>query len=76
MINDHLERLSKGDDGPEGATAGDQPSTPIIETMRALLLDLPMGSSGAVAAAWLGGAVVLGLPVAAVLFRRRTASGG
>ncbi|MFI7230989.1 ABC transporter permease [Nonomuraea angiospora] len=56
--------------------AYNQPSTPIIETMRALLLDLPMGSSGAVAAAWLGGAVVLGLPVAAVLFRRRTASGG
>lgn len=56
--------------------AYNQPSTPIIETMRALLLDLPMGSSGAVAAAWLAGTVVLGLPVAALLFRRRTASGG
>ncbi|MFB4274704.1 ABC transporter permease [Nonomuraea sp. MTCD27] len=58
------------------AFATHQPLTPIIETMRGLLLDLPMGSSGAVATAWLAGTVVLALPVAAVLFRRRTASGG
>ncbi|PZG08965.1 ABC transporter permease [Nonomuraea aridisoli] len=51
-----------------------QPITPITETLRALLLGLPMGSSGAVAAAWMGGAVVLSLPIAALLFRRRTAS--
>ncbi|MEV4169029.1 ABC transporter permease [Nonomuraea sp. NPDC049709] len=58
------------------AFATHQPLTPIIETMRGLLLDLPMGSSGAVATAWLAGTVVLALPVAALLFRRRTASGG
>lgn len=54
--------------------AYNQPLTPIIETMRALLLDLPMGSSGAVAAAWLTGTVVLCVPAAALLFRRRTSS--
>ncbi|SEG85385.1 ABC-2 type transport system permease protein [Nonomuraea solani] len=54
--------------------AYNQPATPIIETLRALLLDQPMGSSGAVAAAWLGGTVVLSLPLAALLFRRRTAA--
>ncbi|NBE93792.1 hypothetical protein FE391_07185 [Nonomuraea sp. KC401] len=52
--------------------ACNQPATPIIETLRALLLDRPVGSS--VAAAWLAGAVVVGVPVAALLFRRRTAS--
>ncbi|MEV0379663.1 ABC transporter permease [Nonomuraea sp. NPDC050643] len=54
--------------------AHNQPATPIIETLRALLLDQPMGSSGAVAAAWLTGVIVLSLPVAALLFRRRTAA--
>ncbi|AQZ65012.1 ABC transporter, permease protein [[Actinomadura] parvosata subsp. kistnae] len=54
--------------------AYNQPLTPIIETMRSLLLGLPMGSSAAVATAWLAGAVVVCVPVAAVLFRRRTAS--
>ncbi|GAA3144608.1 hypothetical protein [Nonomuraea salmonea] len=50
-----------------------QPLTPIITALRALLLDQPMGASGGVAAAWLAGAVAAALPVAAVLFRRRTA---
>ncbi|MEV0615854.1 ABC transporter permease [Nonomuraea sp. NPDC050404] len=51
-----------------------QPLTPIIEAMRGLLLGLPMGSSGLVAGLWLAGTVVLCVPLAAVLFRRRTAS--
>ncbi|MEV4564761.1 ABC transporter permease [Nonomuraea sp. NPDC049419] len=50
-----------------------QPLTPIITALRALLLDQPMGASGGVVAAWLAGAVAAALPVAAVLFRRRTA---
>ncbi|MFI9559036.1 ABC transporter permease [Nonomuraea endophytica] len=50
-----------------------QPITSVVDTLRALLLDQPMGSSAAVAAAWLGGAVVVSIPIAAVMFRRRTA---
>ncbi|GAA3697899.1 multidrug efflux ABC transporter permease LieB [Nonomuraea antimicrobica] len=56
------------------AFAANQPLTPIIDTMRALLLDQPMGSAGLVAVAWLAGTVVVGLPIAALLFRRRTAA--
>jgi len=52
--------------------ADHQPITPIVETLRALLLDRPAGSSGAVAAAWLAGVILLGVPLAALLFRRRT----
>jgi ABC-2 type transport system permease protein len=33
-----------------------------------------MGSSGAVAAAWLTGMVLISVPLAAVLFRRRTSA--
>ncbi|MBF8189861.1 ABC transporter permease [Nonomuraea sp. K274] len=54
------------------AFAYNQPTTPIVETLRALLLDRPVGSSGLVAAAWLGGAVAISVPIAAWLFRRRT----
>lgn len=54
--------------------AYNQPVTPVVETLRALLLDQPMGSSGAVAAAWLTGAVLVALPLAALLFRRRTSA--
>ncbi|GAA0939281.1 ABC transporter permease [Nonomuraea longicatena] len=54
--------------------SANQPLTPIIDTMRALLLDQPMGSAGVVATAWLAGVVVAGLPIAALLFRRRTAA--
>ncbi|WP_245642612.1 ABC transporter permease [Nonomuraea candida] len=54
--------------------ADHQPLTPIIDTMRALLLDLPMGSSGAAATAWLAGIVAICVPLAALLFRRRTSA--
>jgi ABC-2 type transport system permease protein len=54
--------------------AYNQPATPIVETLRALLLDLPMGSSGVVAAVWLAGVVAVSAPIAAVLFRRRTSA--
>jgi ABC-2 type transport system permease protein len=49
-----------------------QPITPLVETTRALLLDQPIGNAGWLAAAWIAVAVVLSVPIAAVLFRRRT----
>ena len=49
-----------------------QPITPLVETARALLLDQPIGDAGWIAAAWLAVAVVISVPTAAVLFRRRT----
>ncbi|WP_188192991.1 ABC transporter permease [Nonomuraea sp. SYSU D8015] len=54
--------------------AYNQPVTPVVATLRSLLLDLPMGSSGVVAAVWLAGVVAVSAPIAAVLFRRRTAA--
>ena len=49
-----------------------QPITPLVATARALLLEQPIGTAGWTAAAWLAAAVVLSVPTAAVLFRRRT----
>ncbi|GII96201.1 ABC transporter permease [Sinosporangium siamense] len=54
--------------------AENQPITPVVDSLRALLLELPIGSSGVRAAAWLGGFVLVSAPIAAVMFRRRTAS--
>ena len=50
-----------------------QPITPMIETMRGLLLGTPVGSSRG--PRWRGAAAILAVSVAAsgVLFRRRTA---
>jgi ABC-2 type transport system permease protein len=50
-----------------------QPTTPIIETLRGLLLGTPIGGSGPLAVAWCAGMILLGAVGAAVLFRRRTA---
>jgi ABC-2 type transport system permease protein len=52
--------------------AEQQPTTPLVATARALLLDQPIGNAGWIAAAWLTVAVVMSVPTAAVLFRRRT----
>ena len=49
-----------------------QPITPLVETARALLLDQPIGNAGWTAAAWIAVAVATSVPIAAVLFRRRT----
>jgi ABC-2 type transport system permease protein len=54
--------------------AAGQPITSIVTALRALLLDEPMGSAGAVAAAWLVGTVLVAVPIAALLFRRRTSA--
>ena len=48
-----------------------QPVTPITDTLRALLLDAPLGNEWIVAAAWCIAGVVIGRVGAAHLFRRR-----
>src|SRR5919198_3833706 len=50
-----------------------QPATPVIETIRGLLLGTPLGSSPWLAVAWCGGILIASVALAAVLFRRRTA---
>jgi ABC-2 type transport system permease protein len=53
--------------------AANQPVTPVIETLRGLLLGLPVGSSPARAVAWCLAILVASVAVSGVLFRRRTA---
>ncbi|WP_245811943.1 ABC transporter permease [Actinophytocola xinjiangensis] len=48
-----------------------QPMTPVIETMRALLLDQPLGNSAWLALAWCGGLLVAGVLAATFAYRRR-----
>jgi ABC-2 type transport system permease protein len=50
-----------------------QPVTPVIETMRGLLLGRPVGSNGWVGLAWCAGILAAAMVASAVLFRRRTA---
>jgi ABC-2 type transport system permease protein len=52
--------------------AGHQPVTPVIETLRGLLLGTPVGSQPWVALAWCAGLMAVSVALAAVLFRRRT----
>jgi ABC-2 type transport system permease protein len=49
-----------------------QPITPVIETVRGLLLDLPVGAHAWQALAWCAGILVASIAAAAALFRRRT----
>lgn len=49
-----------------------QPATPVIETLRALLLDTPIGSSAWLALIWCAGIIVVSVALSIVLFRRRT----
>jgi ABC-2 type transport system permease protein len=53
--------------------ASNQPVTPVIETLRGLLLGLPVGTSPARAVAWCLAILVASVAVSGVLFRRRTA---
>ncbi|MEU0281521.1 ABC transporter permease [Streptomyces sp. NPDC088147] len=53
--------------------ADHQPVTPVIESLRGLLLGLPVGSAPWVALAWCAGFLVLALGLSKVLFRIRTA---
>jgi ABC-2 type transport system permease protein len=50
-----------------------QPTTPVIESLRGLLLNTPVGSSPWQALAWSGGILVLAIAASGVLFHRRTA---
>jgi ABC-2 type transport system permease protein len=52
--------------------AGHQPVTPVIETIRGLLLGTPVGTSPWQALAWCGGILAASVGLAGVLFRRRT----
>jgi ABC-2 type transport system permease protein len=49
-----------------------QPITPVIETLRGLLLGTPVGSSPWTALAWCGGILAVSIAASSVLFRRRT----
>ncbi|MGH3432003.1 MAG: ABC transporter permease [Thermocrispum sp.] len=51
--------------------AENQPVTPVIETLRSLLLTTPAGSNPVAAAAWCSGILVVSVLLARVLFRRR-----
>jgi ABC-2 type transport system permease protein len=51
-----------------------QPVTPVIETLRGLLLGTPVGSNPWTALAWCAGILVVSVAVSGVLFRRRTAA--
>ena len=49
-----------------------QPVTQAIETIRALLLGTPVGSTGWIAVAWCVGIIAVSVVVASVLFQRRS----
>jgi ABC-2 type transport system permease protein len=49
-----------------------QPVTPVIETLRGLLLGLPVGASPLRAVAWCLGILVASVAASGVLFRLRT----
>jgi ABC-2 type transport system permease protein len=51
--------------------ADHQPVTPIADTLRALMLDTPVGNEALVALAWCLAGIVIGRAGAAYLFRRR-----
>ncbi|HEY2636978.1 MAG TPA: ABC transporter permease [Solirubrobacteraceae bacterium] len=53
--------------------AAHQPVTPVIETIRSLLLGTPAGSNPLQAVAWCVAILVASVALAGVLFRRRTA---
>jgi ABC-2 type transport system permease protein len=52
--------------------AGHQPVTPVIETLRSLLLGTPANTSAWTAIAWCAGILAVSVALSAVLFRRRT----
>lgn len=52
--------------------AENQPVTPVIETMRGLLMGTPIGDSALLAVLWCAGIAVVGYVAAGALFRRRT----
>ena len=57
--------------GPLRAFAENQPVTHVIETMRALMVGTPMGNHGWLAVVWNIAFIVIAIPLAAWLYRRR-----
>jgi ABC-2 type transport system permease protein len=53
--------------------ARDQPITPVVDTLRGLLLGTPVGSRPWVALIWCAGILAAGVVAGGLLFRRRTA---
>lgn len=53
--------------------AQNQPVTPVIETLRGLLLHTPVSTSPWVALVWCGGILLVAVVLSGVLFQRRTA---
>lgn len=53
------------------AVAEHQPITPVIETIRALLMDMPLGDSAGWAIGWCAGIIAVALVWGAWLFRRK-----
>ncbi len=53
--------------------AVNQPITQVVEAVRALILGTPIGNHGWLAAAWSVGILIVAMPLAAWLFRRKTA---
>jgi ABC-2 type transport system permease protein len=51
-----------------------QPITQVIEAVRALMLGTPIGNHGWLSAAWSVGILLVAVPVASWLFRRRTSN--
>ena len=49
-----------------------QPCTPVIETIRGMLLGTPVGNQPWIALAWCAGIIAVGVALCGVLFRRRT----
>ncbi|MFD9739119.1 ABC transporter permease [Umezawaea sp. NPDC059074] len=54
------------------AISDHQPITPVIETVRALLTDTPVGDNGWIALTWCLGLLAASFTLATTLFRRRT----
>ncbi|NNH68802.1 ABC transporter permease [Nocardia uniformis] len=52
--------------------AHNQPVTPVIETVRGLLLGTPIGHNATLAVAWWSGIAIIGFLLSAWLFRKRT----
>lgn len=49
-----------------------QPATPVIESVRGLLLDQPVGTAPWLALAWCGGLLIVSVALSGALFRRLT----
>jgi len=54
--------------------AENQPITHVVEAIRSLILGTPMGNHGALAVVWCIGILAVAIPVATLLFKRKTQS--